>query len=101
MTIKILALGLLLAGVCVGQSAEAQTTTVSPGSLIADGYEVKLITDISSEEQKAMWPNDTVNPYIMITWQKGNSVAVCAFSMVNWVNLSDATLANATLCKKH
>ena len=101
MKIKILALGLILAGACAADAAWAQTATVSPGSLITDGYEVKLITDISADEQKTMWPNDTVNPYIMITWQKGASVAVCAFSMVNWINLSDATLSNATLCKKH
>jgi hypothetical protein len=74
--------------------------TVSPGSLLADGYEVKAITDISSDEQKVMWPNDTVSPYIMITLQKGNSVAVCGMSMVNWINLADTSLAAANLCKK-
>jgi hypothetical protein len=99
MKIRILA-GAALVLIAV-QPAGAQSTTVSPGSLIADGYEVKNITDITAEEQKTMWPNDAVAPYIMITFQKGNSVAVCGVQMANWVGLVDATLANATLCKKH
>ena len=100
MTIRILAwaaLALIAAG---SAGAQAQSTTVSPGSLIADGYEVKNITDITAEEQKTMWPNDAVAPYIMITFQKGNSIAVCGVQMANWVGLVDATLANATLCRK-
>jgi hypothetical protein len=78
----------------------APSATVSPGSLLSDGYEVKAITDISSDEQKVMWPNDTVSPYVMITLQKGNSVAVCGMSMVNWINLTAASLAAANLCNK-
>jgi hypothetical protein len=99
MKIRILALAAL--AFAAVQPAWAQSTAVSPGSLIADGYEVKNITDITAEEQKTMWPNDAVAPYIMITFQKGNSVAVCGVQMANWVGLVDATLANATLCKKH
>ena len=92
----------VLAFIAAGPAgAQAQSTTVSPASLLADGYEVKNITDISSEEQKTMWPNDAVSPYIMVTFQKGNSVAVCGVSMANWVGLVDTTLANATLCHKH
>ncbi len=98
MKIRILALAALVLGAV--QPAWAQSTAVSPGSLLTDGYEIRNIIDISAEEQKIMWPNDAVSPYIMVTLQKGNSVAVCSMSMTNWVGLADATLANATLCKK-
>ena len=79
----------------------AASNTASAASLFAAGYEVKVINDVSSDEQKAIWPNDPVNPYIMVTLQKGTSVAVCAMSMANWVSLNEATLASATLCKKN
>ena len=95
---------LLVAASFVAAPALAQTpkaASVSLASLLEGGYEVKVITDVSPDEQKSIWPNDTVNPYIMMTWQKGTSVAVCALSMSNWVNLADATLTNATLCKKY
>jgi hypothetical protein len=97
------ALAALMGGPAWAQAqapAPAPSATVSPGSLLADGYEVRAITDISSDEQKVMWPNDTVSPYVMITLQKGNSVAVCGMSMVNWINLTDTSLAAANLCKK-
>lgn len=98
---KIMALTLAAMAAFTAQNAWAQTTTVSPASLLADGYEVKTINDMSNDEQKAIYPNDAVSPYIMVTLQKGNSVAVCSMSMANWVNLVDTSLANAGLCKKH
>jgi hypothetical protein len=82
------------------QPVWAQSVAVSPGSLLADGYEIKAINDVSSDEQKVIWPASPVNPYIMITLQKGVSVAVCALSMANWISIADATLKNAALCTK-
>ena len=99
MKIKVLALAVLAA--LAAQNAVAQTTTVSTQSLLADGYEIKSILDVSSDEQKIIYPNDAVSPYIMITLQKGPSVAVCTMAMSTWIALPDASLANATLCRKH
>jgi hypothetical protein len=82
------------------QPALAQSVAVSPGGLLTDGYEIKAINDVSSDEQKVIWPTSPVNPYIMITLQKGASVAVCTLSMANWISLADATLKNAALCTK-
>jgi hypothetical protein len=101
MKIGVLALAMLAAIAVQPASAQTPSATVSAASLFAEGYEIKVITDVSSDEQKSIWPNDAINPYILITLQKGVSVAVCALSMANWVNLTDATLASPPLCKKH
>jgi hypothetical protein len=75
--------------------------TVSIGSLLAGGYEVKTITDLPNDEQKAIWPDQTPSPYLMVTFQKGNSVAVCQLATANWINLADSSLTNQGLCHKH
>lgn len=103
MAIKFTALLLaasIAAAPALAQTPASKAVPVSIASLAADGYEVKVITDVSPDEQKIIWPNDAVNPYIIVTWQKGTSLATCAMSMASWLNLSDATLANANLCKK-
>ena len=106
MNTKIMALlsaALFASGPALAQPAApapAPKPTVSLESLLSGGYEVKLVTDVSPDEQKVIWPNDTVSPYIMVTLQKGASLAVCAMTMASWLNLSDATLNNAGMCKK-
>ena len=102
--VALLALALIGSGPALAQPAApapAPKPTVSLESLLQGGYEVKVITDVSSDEQKAIWPNDAVNPYIMVTLQKGASLAVCAMSMASWVGVADSTLANTSLCKKN
>src|SRR5271167_3718381 len=68
-------------------------TNTSVSSLLAAGYEIKTILDISNDEQKAIWPNDTAAPYLLITLQRANSVAVCEIAMTSWVTLDGAALA--------
>jgi hypothetical protein len=102
--VALLAAALFASGPALAQPAApapAPKPTVSVESLLQGGYEVKVITDVSADEQKSIWPSDAVNPYIMVTLQKGGSLAVFAMSMVSWVNQSDSTLANASLCKKN
>jgi hypothetical protein len=69
-------------------------------SLLADGYELKTVTDITPDEQKVIWPNDQTSPYLMITLQKGASLAVCTAATANLINLNPTTTANAALCHK-
>lgn len=81
-------------------AAPAATPTAALGALLSDGYEVKSVLDVSADEQKAIWPNDATEPYVMITLQKGASVAVCGLQLVNWYTLNAATLSNATVCRQ-
>src|SRR5271154_1454042 len=99
----------LLAAATLAQGASAQpgsaaapapTPTVSIASLLADGYEVRAVNDLSNDEQKAIWPSSPVSPYLMITLQKGPSIAVCSLSAAGWIGQSQATLTNTGLCRK-
>jgi hypothetical protein len=100
----------LLAILFLAQTASAQTPpaaaaaatspTVSVASLLADGFEVKALNDISNDEQKAIWPTSPVLPYLMITLQKGSSIAVCSMAVVNWISLPESSVTDKTLCHK-
>lgn len=81
--------------------AAPATPSVSIENLLAAGYEVKAITDLTDEEQKAIWPNDSTEPYIMVTFEKTGSVAVCTLAMVNWINLPESTLSDTARCYEH
>jgi hypothetical protein len=100
----------LLAGAALARDASAQTPpaapaapaapTVSIASLLADGYELRSVNDLSDAEQKVIWPSSPTSPYLMITLQKGAAVAVCTLSAANWISLTAASLNNAGLCRK-
>jgi hypothetical protein len=76
------------------------TTQVSTDSLLAAGYEVKAVTVVTDTALKEMYPGKTTPAQLLITFQKGNSVAVCQTATASWDNISDATMTNATLCSK-
>jgi hypothetical protein len=87
------------------QPAFAQTapTTVAASfdSLLAAGYEVKAVnvmSDAAIKEVFAGQPNLTSQ--VFITLQKGTSVAVCEQATVNWIDLPDAAMTDATRCTK-
>jgi hypothetical protein len=90
---------LILFGIAglVAQPALADGTA-SISSLLTGGYEIKSIIDLSNDEQKAIYPGQTTSPYLMLTLQKGTSVAVCALATANWINLADSTMTNEALC---
>ena len=100
----------LLAILFLAEPAWAQTPAATPApaaapgaslaSLLAAGFEVKSVIDINNDDQKAIWPTSPVLPYLLITLQKGSSVAVCTMATANWINLSASTATNATLCHK-
>jgi hypothetical protein len=82
-------------------SASAATTSMSFDSLVAAGYEIKAATPVTDAAAKQVFTTPNLVPQMLITLQKGNSVAVCDFAMVNWVVMDNATMANATSCATH
>jgi hypothetical protein len=95
---------------CIAQPALAQTppattpaapasTTTSIDSVLASGYEVKSVIELSDAALKSMSsPGQTIYPSVVITLQKGTSVAVCELSTANWINLVQGSMTNASLC---
>jgi hypothetical protein len=81
-------------------AAAATSPTVSMASLLADGFEIKAVNDISNDEQKTIWPTSPVLPYLMITLEKGTSIAVCSMAVVNWFSLPESSVTDKTLCHK-
>jgi hypothetical protein len=60
-------------------------------TIIGKGYEIKSVTFARGES--------TENREIfVVTLQKENSVAVCYFAAVNWINLSAGTLEDSKRC---
>ncbi len=88
----------LLAGPALADTPTPASPTTSLNALLAAGYQVAAINDISDAEQKSIWPNDAIEPYIMVTLQKSGSVAVCTMIMANWISVSAKTFADTTLC---
>jgi hypothetical protein len=91
---------LILFGVAGLLAEPALADGVSISSLLTGGYEIKTIIDVSNDEQKVIWPTIPVSPTLMLTFQKGNSVAVCNIAMANWLTLADGSMTNQTLCNK-
>lgn len=65
-------------------SAEDKAVTIS--KLVAAGYEVKAVTDLTDDEQKQLWPKDSVSPFVMVTLEKQGGLAVCIVSMHDWID---------------
>lgn len=69
-------------------------------TLLADGYEIRAVTILSDEVRQEVYKDPKVAPQVMVTLQKGASVAVCVAAVVNWMNQADATRNNAALCHR-
>ena len=88
----------LVAALYANVPAFAATTAVTFDSLVASGFEVKTMTELSDSAIKQVWPGQTLGPQVLITLQKGNSVAVCNFPTQNWLGLLDVSLTSADRC---
>ena len=76
-------------------------TPTSLGSLLDGGYEIRVALPISDADQKAIWPNDPVSPFMLVILQKGASVATCVWPMTSWINLSPEKINSASgACRK-
>lgn len=81
--------------------AAPATTLTSLDGLLASGYEVKAVIELSETAVKALVPaGQTVASQVIVTLQKGSSVATCEVYTANWIQLPDATVSSPTLCSK-
>ena len=86
-TLVLCVLGVLAAPVIAQAASDTpQPATTTVGKLLAAGYELKAITDLSDAEQKTLWPKDSTSPFIMATFEKSGSLAVCIVSMSDWID---------------
>ncbi len=99
-TLIVLGFAAFVAQPALAQTAPA-TTQTSMDSLLAAGYEIKVVNVLSDAAVKEVYP--TGGPYpsqVFITLQKGTSGAVCQMSTVSWVNMQDQMMTDATRCAK-
>lgn len=82
----------LMATAAIATEALAQSVApaVTLGSLLKAGFQIVSVIDLTNDEQKVLWPNDPAAPSIMLTLQKGTSVASCQLSMEAWINQDPA-----------
>jgi hypothetical protein len=84
--------------VCGLSAARAAEGTQSLTSLTGQAFEIKAVTLVPMES--AQRGNSTVNyDTVIVTLQKGARVAVCYFSMVDWINASAAAFESTERCQ--
>lgn len=79
------------AGVCCAADQ------ASVKSLLKEGYEIKSTVYVPVAEAKQVYA-DLDRGIIVVTLQKGPSVAVCDLNWGNWAALLKSTLENEELC---
>ena len=82
----------------VGASASAATGAASLDSLLAAGYEIKSVNDLSDSATSQLYSGQNLPPQTIVTLQKGSSIAVCNMATANWINLNDASFTSAERC---
>jgi hypothetical protein len=95
---------ILLAVACVTPSKFAGAQDVpqpqmSFMSLLKLGYEIRA-TSIAPLVEQRQFPNTAASTHspVLVTLQKGQSVAVCQFGWSAWSSLSKAALDDPKLC---
>lgn len=86
---------LIVAGVA---PAFADTTSPNFDTLLSQGYEIKAANPLSAAATKEIWPDQTLPPQMIVSLQKGNSIAVCNMAVVSWMYLTAATFASTDRC---
>lgn len=89
----VFAVGSLL-GSTSGSEAADQASIMM---LLKQGYEIKGTVFVPLADAKAEHPT-LERGIIILTLQKGQSVAVCDFNWANWTQLLKSTIENDTLC---
>jgi hypothetical protein len=90
----------LLFGIFAVRPTLAASAASSFDNLLAGGYEVKATVIVPEDTAKAVWPDKTL-PQLLVTLQKGTTIAVCVIAVSNWLSISDASMANANNCETH
>ena len=75
------------------------TASATMDSLLASGYEVKAVNPLSDAAIKEVFTSQ-VPSQVLITLQKGTSVAVCEMATVSWLNVQDQEMTDAARCNK-
>jgi hypothetical protein len=83
------------------QASAADTTHASITSLIGSGYEVKAVTMLSESAEKLLYPGTAPTGQVVVSLQKGSSLAVCGLAAANWLTLLNASLTDASRCAVH
>lgn len=89
----VLAVTSLLASAGVSGAADQKSVK----TLLKDGYEIKSTVYVPLAEVKQVYA-DLDRGIIVVTLQKGPSVAVCDLNWGNWAALLQSTLENEELC---
>ena len=85
---------------CAALAARAQAAEGAQSfkSLTAQGFEIKSVTLVPMEI--AQRGNSAVNyDTVFVTLQKGAVIAVCYYSMVDWINADATSLDNTAQCQ--
>jgi hypothetical protein len=94
------AISFLFGVFAVVRPAFAASAAASFDSLLAGGYEVKATLIVTEDTAKVLWP-DKQPPQLVVTLQKGTTIAVCEIAVANWLSIADASMANANNCETH
>ena len=80
-------LGIVASAMIVAGIAPALADTTSPNfdTLLSQGYEIKAANPLSAAATKEIWPDQTLPPQMIVSLQKGNSIAVCNMAVVSWM----------------
>jgi hypothetical protein len=83
------------------QAPATDPTAASVYGLMASGYEVKAVTTLSESAEKIIWAGATSAPQVVITLQKGSSLAICNLAAANWLILAGTSLTDTSRCAVH
>jgi hypothetical protein len=81
----------------------SKTSTSSLDGLIGAGYEIKSVTELSDKAVAKIFPapnNAAGQAAVLITLQKGTSIATCSIWTIDWTNLPDVVFTDANACVK-
>lgn len=81
-------------------AAPVAGANTSLNQLLAAGYQVRAVNVLSDPVRQEIYKSTTVAPQVMVTLQKGSSVAVCVAAAVNWMNQATVTRENKALCHR-
>ena len=81
-------------------AAPVAGANTSLNQLLAAGYQVRAVNVLSDPVRQEIYKSTTVAPQVMVTLQKGASVAVCVAAAVNWMNQATVTRENKALCHR-
>ena len=79
------------------KSDEPEYTSIY--SVLQRGYEIKSTSFVNADQAPALTNNKGNVPLMIITLQKGNSIAICSCNAYNWIYAIGATFSNEELCK--